>query len=169
MKYYTKEWCFSNLDDQEIEARQKSYDEYINKIYEKLPFTLKIMTRHINLHDGIIESISFCQEHNLFVLKGIFGDLQTGYFLLEIKYLKTRNLTRELLMATFNDQKLNILSDEFEAISACNYSHRILFSSKQEIEIFFQDIEVYVRNTTAASYKQQSCKIELACNFKHSP
>ena len=161
MKYYTQEWCFSNLDDQEIEERQKNYFEYIDKIYEKLPFTLKLLAKKINLHDGIISSIAFHHEQNILILKGVFGDLQTGYFLLEIKYLKTKNLSKELLISIFNEKKLEVLSDEFEFFSLGSYSHRILFSSKQEIEILFGDMEVCINNTTAESYKKEYCRVEL--------
>ncbi len=161
MKYFTKEWCFSKLDDQEIEHRLKSYRDYIQDIYKKLPFVLKILVQNINLHDGKLEVVFFNKDEKILMLKGIFGDLESNYFILEIKYMSVCNLSVDLLASVFKNQELEILSDEIEVFAENLFSHRILFSTQKDIDIQFEDIEVKIQSASPGNYKKLCCKFEI--------
>lgn len=161
MKYFTKEWCFSKLDDQEIEQRLKSYRTYIQGVYKRLPFVLKIFVQNINLHDGRLEIVSFNQDKKKLMLRGVFGDLESGYSILEIKYLNVSDLNLDLLGPIFKNQEIEILSDEIEVLAENLFSHRILFSTQKDIDILFEDIELKVQNATPANYKKLCCQFEV--------
>ena len=80
MKYFTKEWCFGDLDEKEINNIVKKYKAYIKSEYSKFPFVLKVLSSNINLHDGIVRNIIFDQNNNFVRTSEIFGDLEVGYF-----------------------------------------------------------------------------------------
>lgn len=161
MKYFTKEWCFSNLGDYEIDRISKSYKDYIDSTHAKLPFVLKILAKSLNLHDGRLMKVSYIQNEGSLLLDGIFGDLQTGYFFLQIRYLGVSGLSEEVLRAIFKDQVLEILSDEIELFSENYFSHKMLFSSKNEIDIQFKDIQIGIRTATSKDYKKYACHFEV--------
>lgn len=161
MKYFTKEWCFSDLDDHEIEKRLKSYREYIGNVYEKLPFVLKILSKDINLHDGRIKKASFIKDQNIFVIEGVFGDLQSGYYLLEIKYVNISKLSEDVLVSVFKDQEIEVLSDEIEVFPENYFSHRMLFSTKKEINMAFKDIQIVIRNAAPKDYTKSYCQFKV--------
>ncbi len=159
MKYFTKEWCFGNLTDEATEEKIVQYNEYINNIYTRLPVSLKILVKGISLHDGIINKVKFA--NNVLTLYGIFGNLQTGYFFLTIKYLEVLSLNKEALEFIFNNKKIEILNDEFEKLDENNYLHKLFFASKQEIEIPFRDVAIEIQNTFPDNYKKSYCKFEV--------
>lgn len=161
MKYFTKEWCFSKLDDDEIEQRLQSYRNYIESIYKQLPFVLKLLVQSINLHDGRLKVVSFSPEKKKLVIRGVFGDLESNYFILEIKYLMVSNVSIDSLLCIFKNQELEILSDEIEVLAKNLFSHRILFSTQKDIDIQFQDIELTVQNTSPESYKKLCCEFKI--------
>ncbi len=154
MKYFTKEWCFSKLDDQEIEHRLESYRNYVQNIYKKLPFVLKLLVQNINLHDGKLETIYFSPDKKNLILRGVFGDLESHYFELEIEYLRIKNEKNDLLDSVFKDQEIEILSDEIEVLSENLFSHRILFSTQKYIEIQFEDIKFKIQNANPKDYEK---------------
>jgi len=161
MKYFTKDWCYSNLNDHEIEKRLKDYRTYISSIYKKLPFVLKVLVQNINVHDGRLKSVCFVQDKKLLSLNGIFGDLESGYFFLEIKYLKVSNPDVDLLTSVFSNQETVILSDELELLTEGLFSHRMFFSTKQDVDIQFNDIEITIKNATPKDYKKLCCQFKV--------
>ena len=161
MKYFTKEWCFSNLEEAEIGKRIKSYKDYIDKIYEKLPFTLKILAKTLNIHDGIIKKVTFDMANDMLILEGVFGDLQVGYFSLKVNYINVSNINTDVLISNFRNQKVNVLSDEIEMISKNRFSHKMFFSTKKETEILFEDMEIAIRSEDQENFKTELCQIEV--------
>ena len=159
MKYFTKEWCFGDLDDDVVEERLEKYREYIKNIYSGLPFVLKILAKDLNLHDGIIKKITY--SNTKFMLEGIFGDLQIGYFFLKIKYLNIFPIFNSHLISVFKNKTLEILSDEIEIVQEGHYIHKLLFSTKQEIEIAFKDLAIEIRSSSPQNYKKKLCKLKI--------
>lgn len=160
MKFFNKAWCFCELNDDEIEQRLESYKNYIDEIYSKLPFTLKLMAKNLNLHDGKIIISRFIQQEKSLILKGIFGDLQTGYYFLTLKYSISK-LDIEPLSSIFKDKQLEILSDEIEFLSENSFCHRIFFSTQQELSIPFKDIQIEIQNALPEDYKNSKCIFEF--------
>lgn len=160
MKYFTKDWCFSKLDDQEIENRLKSYRDYIQDVYKKLPTVLRMLVEHINLHDGKIALVVFNSEKKELLIRGVFGDLEVGYFFVSIKYLMVLNLDFNLLNSIFISDKLDVLSDEIEYLGDSYFSHRMLFSIKKDIDIQFKDIELEIQNANPRDYEKVRCQFK---------
>ncbi|MBI2742619.1 MAG: hypothetical protein HYX48_01730 [Chlamydiales bacterium] len=160
MKYFTKDWCLSEVEDYKIEERLKSYEQYIDSVYESLPFALKILARNVNFHDGRLEKITVIQNERKLILKGIFGDLEVGYFFLEIKYLGVTNLDPGLLFLIFEKQEVEVLSSEIEVLEGNLFSHRMFFSTKKDIDIQFCDVEIVIQNASVADYRNSLCQID---------
>lgn len=158
MKYFTKDWCFGDLDDDNIQEVKKNYWEYINHIKDSLPFALKLLASNMNLHDGIISKASCSSEKKSLRIEGIFGDLQTGYFKLKIEYLNISEPDINDLKTIFEGRTIEIISDEIELVSQRLFSHRLLFSTKKEIEIRFSDIEIKINSASTESYKKEICQ-----------
>lgn len=160
MKYFTKEWCFSNLDDREIKKRWNAYKKYIDGIYERLPYVLKILARHLNLHDGRVKNVNFYKNKSVLNINGVFGDQQVGYFFLDIKYFDVSNLNDNKIKSIFNSIKVEVLSDEIEFLTENLFSHRILFSTKQDIDIQFRDVEISISSAFYKDYEKGLCKFK---------
>lgn len=158
MKYFTKDWCFSNLNDEEIENSLINYDKYINTIYNRLPVTLKLITKNINLHDGRIKKFILYKDQKILILEGVFGDLEVGYFSLEFKYRNACVSDMDNLMSIFNNQRVEILRDELEILSNNYYSHKMIFSMKKEIDVIFEDVSIHLENKKPVDYDINFCE-----------
>ena len=161
MKFFTKEWCFGDLDTKKSEDILKKYRSYLRDIQFKISFPLRILATNINLHDGILNEVYFSRKKKVCVLNGIFGDLQTKYFFLKIEYKNISNLNYEDLINVFQNQVVEILMDEIELVSDSVVSHKIIFSSKKEIDLHFEDVEISIRNADSSYYKNQVCVLRL--------
>jgi hypothetical protein len=161
MKYFDEEWCFSTLNDHEINEKLTSYKKYVDSIYTTIPFVLKLFAKAISFHDGIINKVLFSGDNNSVMIQGVFGDLSTGYYSLEIKYKNVHNFNEEMFSSFFKDQSKEILSDEIEVLLNDRYAHRFFFSDKTEIEIIFEDVDVKIQNTHRGSYKRSICEFEI--------
>lgn len=153
MKYFTSLWfCGANSEDQVIQIRD-SYWAYIEKISEQLPFPLRILAKHINLHDAVVVQFSYNPKEKTIFLQDFGGDLQVGYFSLECtyfgvsKYWDSRGKNRDLI-------HMEILSDEIELLDKETFSQKILFSERNEIEIVFNNIAISVSTITEKEYLQ---------------
>ena len=148
MKYFTNDWFFSRLSEEDMEKLVEQYSNYISSVFEKLPFVLKMLVKSVNLHDGIIVTSSL-EEKNVLALELFCGDLQSGYFLLNLSYAgiseDSRNLERLERFAEVHAAELEVVSDVF--------CHKLLLSSGSEIEIKFSDVSLRICSKTAKDYK----------------
>jgi hypothetical protein len=161
MKYFTNDWHFGNLKDKEVGKISKNYWKYIDKIYDTLPFALKILSKNISLHDGILKKLTYFSNRNELILEGIFGDLQIGYFFLKIKYLNLINFDIQHLKNIYSNGFIQILSDEIELLFDKRYCHRMFFSNKNEFEINFSSIELEIIDAISNDYNIQNCLLKI--------
>lgn len=157
MKYFNQDWCDSKLDDSLIEKIQENYWKYIESIYDKLPFTIKILSKWVYFHDGFVKNLNINTKTKICKINCLLGDLQTGYFILNVKY-SDAELLSNFNIKSFHNQNIEILSDEFELLSCQKYSHKILFLNKKEIEIQFSSVEIFIKDTFARV--QYKCKVQ---------
>lgn len=160
MKYFTEEWCFGKIKDSEIRRISKNYLAYLDEIYKKLSFPVKLLAKQINLHDGIIEEFKYYQKSAMLILKGSFGDLQVGYFSLQLKYLGIIDLNLNQLSSLCKEKKVEILRNEIELLPNDCYTHRIYFSVKKELEITFQNLEIEITCLDKKNHSR-SCQLTL--------
>ena len=149
MKYFTNDWFFSKLSEDEIDRISDEYWAYIDSIFEKLPFTLKILSKSINLHDGIVVNTNFNRESHLLKLDFFCGDLQSGYFLLQLEYSgisdQSKNVDRF-------EPYVEIFTDELEIVGINHFIHRILLSNKIEVQMEFSDLIIKIVNKTPEDF-----------------
>ncbi|MBU4510158.1 hypothetical protein KJ830_03815 [bacterium] len=161
MKYFTKEWCFGELKDTKMDKINENYQKYIAGIYLKLPVALKMLVKNLFLHDGLIRNIVYFRSQKILEINGIFGDLQFGYYNLKIKYYGINEINTKILKMIFNDKKVEILKDEIEMLNSQQYSHRIIFSIGEEIEILFKDLSIEIIDEKAENYKKENCNLKI--------
>jgi hypothetical protein len=153
MKYFTKEWFSGDLTDQEAEKVKYQYWNYINSIYSNLFFPLKLLSKQINLHDSVITEICINEKNSSLILNMISGDLETGYFSLQISYNQVENIKKKSFDCIDFSKSVEILSDEIEKLTEKRFSHKILFSSKEEIDIHFGNIAIKIADAPDKSRK----------------
>lgn len=74
MKYFTPYW-HGDIPYEEVIRIRDLYWEYIENISEKLPFSVRILTKNINLHDAVSQQFSYdITKKNVFV-SYLGGDL----------------------------------------------------------------------------------------------
>ncbi len=151
MKYFTKDWFSGDLSEATVDERVEKYNQYLDEIFEALPFTLKVLFRSISLHDAIIEKVVYDEERKTATFHLLCGDRQVGYFALIIEYLNASKLDSSL----FEENTLEILRDELEWLKNENkYSHKLFFSDKSETEIVFEDISLQLSTKGPLDYKR---------------
>ncbi len=128
-------------------VRKRRMNSAIEQTARVLPPSLATLAREISLHDALIRRVVAHLEQNSLRFDLLCGDLQVGYFDLEILY---RNvdwdcLDQEALARRARDQRTEILYDEVERIADSDYEHRILFWPEDEIAIRFSDLKLQRR------------------------
>lgn len=153
MKYFTNDWFFSKLSDDDIEEISGQYWGYIDSIFEKLPFSLKVLSKYVNLHDGIVVESNFNEEKRALKLELFCGDLQCGYFLLQLHYSGISGHSKNLGKI---ENFLEIYTDELEMIDHNHFNHRILLSNNTEIQVGFSDVSINIINKRPEDYENIS-------------
>jgi hypothetical protein len=146
MKYFTKELFSGSLSDKMMDTIINSYWEYIDSIFNRLPFILKLLSKHIYLHDGIIQNLKIDNDIKSVKINILGGDLENGYFSLILIY------SGVIKHSSTVDSILEIRASEIELIDNGNFIHRIL-SNKGVIETIFSDLELNITTKTATDYK----------------
>ena len=159
MKYFTKDWCFGDMSDIEMNKNEKDYQLYLNLIFNRLPPTLKFLTKHICLHDGIICKATFSESKKHLKLNGIFGNKQYGYYELVIIYYKTQKVTPKLLDEAFTNRFIQLLYDEIEISAKKSFLHKMIFENSTEFEVDFKDVGLQIFNKSQKDYIPQKCQI----------
>ena len=162
MKFFTREWCWGDLEGSQIELVNRNYNQYIKKVYKKLPYTLKIISKSINFHDGIIKKVEVSPSEKIIIFVGIFGDLEVGYFQLKLIYKGVIGLDLNLISSVFNGKKIEIIRDEIEVMenfSNSNFCHKFIFSNKDEFQLQFTDCNIQLENAQQNDYMKEKCSL----------
>jgi hypothetical protein len=141
LKFFTKEWLRGERDDEELYAAYSEYQAHLKTIRDSLTTVLRTLFSY-RLHDGLVKTVNRrIPENELFVTL-IIGDLQVGYQRLDLTY-RNAELTQsdlEMLVRASRTEKIEILEDEWDLSDSRKFIHRLIFSTHQEIEIAFDDI-----------------------------
>ena len=162
MKYFTKEWCWGGLDDDQVDEVLNNYGKHINEIYSKLPVSLKIITETISLHDGILKEVIISKKRRSLFVFGVFGDLQVGYFSLRIEYENVHEDDFYFAEDFFKNQNLEIIRDEidlFKGSHRVGFIHRFIFSNKSEFQIRFDNCSLFIKNASQKEYIKKKCSL----------
>lgn len=161
MKYFTKEWYYLK-EGEESKKIMEAYRTYIDKVYDQLPLILQLFARTISLHDGILEEVLFVKDGNILTFKAMIPTWTTWYFKIEIIYTGISNLSIGKLNSFFKNKIAEILYNEVEILPNEQYSHRIFFGSKKDLEIIFKDIEISIQNLHPDDFNEKKrCKLQI--------
>ena len=141
MKFFTKEWLSGERDDEEPHAAYSEYQAHLNTIRDSFTTALKTLFSY-RLHDGLVKVVKRRIPENEPFVTLVIGDLQVGYQRLDLTYCNAE-LTQsdlEMLVRASRTEKIEILEDEWDLSDARKFTHRLIFSTCQEIEIAFDEI-----------------------------
>ena len=97
-----------------------------------------------------LKSFRFNKERNVLKLDLFCGDLQSGYFLLQLHYSDISSWSKNLeKIKKFSE----IFTDELEITNHNHFIHRMLLSNNEEIQIEFGDISINVINKNPEDYE----------------
>jgi hypothetical protein len=144
MKFFTREWANGELPDDEWAETAAAYRRHLDLLLPSLPESVARLAREINLHDGLIRRVSVDRRADELVLNLRCGDLQTGYFDLDLVYLGVDLSSVDLvtLANCARDPETELVYDEVDLDAQENYLHRILFGPAGEVSIPFSRLQV---------------------------
>ena len=73
MKFFTRDWYSGSLPDLEYEKRLNDYADYLDSIYSEMPYTLKLLTKFISLHDGIVRKVIYQRKSKNLIFEILSG------------------------------------------------------------------------------------------------
>lgn len=136
MKYFTPAWHRGDLTDEASGRAFGDYQRHLAGLLPNLPPEVRMLAARVNIHDGLLWEVAVNLELGTLRLTLRCGDLQVGYFDLELEYEQVdlipelTEALRKLAVARLNLPKSrssnSALYDEVDR----NYAfvvHRILF------------------------------------------
>jgi len=127
MKYFTAAWASGELSDAEEDAVVPAYEVHIEALTPQLPETLCSLATDVNLHDGLIRRIAIERSAARLTIELRCGDLQSGYFDLDLRYsgVDMNSLDTSMLRELAGNEAAEVLYDEVDSDDV--YIHRMLF------------------------------------------
>ena len=141
MRFFTRGFRTGEL---EVDARQlqAAYEHYLSTLKPPLPSDASDLSRAVNLHDGLLRRYHVDPPGRTIDLTFRAGDLQVGYFDLEVHYVDAvldANADAVLRRALGN-RHYELLDDEFDTASSTGWVHRFLFHPDGEAMLTFRDL-----------------------------
>ncbi len=88
MKYFTEQWLNDEMDNEAQLAVVKDYQRHLAALMPRLPPDVQTLAASISLHDGLLSRAVVDTEQATLRLTLRCGDLQVGYFDLDLHYLQ---------------------------------------------------------------------------------
>jgi hypothetical protein len=144
MKYFTRQWANGELPDEAYDAAVRAYADHIAQLLPRLPKPLAILARDVSLHDALVRCVVVDRTSDKICLGLLCGDLQAGYFDLDVTYLGVHweALELETLARRARDPGTELLWDELSETSSGHFRHDILFSPNDEVSLEFSGLEL---------------------------
>jgi hypothetical protein len=154
MKFFTRQWHAGDMPAREADKVPRAYAEHLESLLPRLPEALLALARNVNLHDGRIRQVRFDRPACVVTLAVRCGDLQSGYFDVDLIYKSLDFTNSELseLKAIAHDQQTEILYDEVDVSFRNNWVHRILFWPYRELCIEFGELELHVESRDTRAF-----------------
>jgi hypothetical protein len=157
MRYLTRGWCDSDLDDDEVEAARAAYWARIDAIENRLPEPLLRLARHVNLHDGVIESVTWEPANKTLVLDVVASALKPPHQVQNVRITLGGALMGERrinsLRDVARDRESSILYWEVDLDDRgwspdAPFILRLLFWPRDELSIDFAELTLAVEDRT---------------------
>lgn len=143
MRWFTREWATSVLDNDESERRAADYQQHVEAIRPHLQGGAEQLS-YLDLHDAQVRSCDLT-DHDALRLHVLVGDLQRGYEWVSLRYDEA-----QLVGATIDDIRgwritepgVELLYDEIDVADNGRYEHRILVWPDGEFGIRFKSLRL---------------------------
>lgn len=160
MRFFTEEWATGGLSDAEYEQRLSAYDEHLAKILSSLTPSARILATSIEVHDALLEEVVLEPARQKLSLSLVCGDLQEGYFDLQIRYLGVDpgsfdRLGWERIAAA---SKSELLYHELDLSAGDGFEHRFLFHPYREVAIQFRSLSLRVADRADREDRSRSAR-----------
>lgn len=165
MKYFTEAWHSGELDDETFDAVVEDYQQHLASLLPYLPPDVQMLATDVSLHDGLLLKVVADTEQATLLLTLRCGDLQVGYFDLELHYFQaifTQEEVERLAQSVANPSselesnmrhRSEALYDELD-IEGELFVHRILFVSLHGYhELTTQFKHLHLRTTPRKGYQ----------------
>ena len=142
MRFFTREWCRGDLEDEDAERIPELYAEHLRALRDRLPPRVLRFSEEINLHDGLVRDLSLDEKAGTLRVRIRAGDQQVGYYDVDLLYLGVvlDPRTVPILEKVRRDARYELLYDELDADESPQVVHRLIFSPEDEVEIRFRDL-----------------------------
>ena len=128
MRFFDTDWIKGNLSDNEYDKREQEYNKFISNLLIKMNIPERVFA-NINFNDAKL--VFFENINNKLSLKLYIGDLQNGYYQLNICFITKSSCKLE---------KGEILTSEIY-YDDNKFYFMFIFSNLKQYEIEFLDIE----------------------------
>jgi hypothetical protein len=140
MKFFTREWLTGELTDETYERVIPAYNRHLAEILPRLTPTLRIFAKTENLHDALIRGIVVGSAQRMLQLYLRCGDVQYGYYDLDIHYkgIQADEVVIDTLALVAQNAHSEVLFDELDALDDA-FVHSLIFHPGSEVSIIFED------------------------------
>ena len=146
MRCLTRAWVSGALTEVEWDRALEAYRARIAEIAPRLPNALLRLTRDVSLHDGLIECVIWHPAKRRLRLSLVCGDVQSGYFLVQLTYdgAMLGGGRVDSLRRAAESRESESLYDEVDIEDDGRFSHRLLFSPREEVTIEFERFDMSI-------------------------
>jgi hypothetical protein len=134
------------LEDDEVAEVERAYAARLESISPQLPEPLQLLAK-LSLHDAIIEWTIWEPAIKCLSLS-LVAPCSDGYQAVRIKYCGALLGDRRIraLCSVARDRQTQILASEVDYSNEGIFSHRLLFWPRDELTIYFANVEVALTN-----------------------
>ena len=158
MRFLTRAWHSGELSDSDHEAAAAAYRAHRATVLPRLPETARWFAETVDIHDGLLRAVTLDREAATLQLRLRCGDLERGYFDLELTYSGVRvdRLDVPVLRTIAASEPPEALYLEEDVIEAGWYVHRWLWwPFRRELDVEFADL-TFQREPRAAREFERS-------------
>ena len=145
MRFLTPAWARGDHSDEECEAIEAAYRVHRSALLPSLPPAVRSFAEVANatIHDGRLREVVLDRSALTLALLLRCGDLQQGYFDLDIIYLGIRLQVLDVstLAALARDSRSEALYLEIDCGDGGTWIHRWLWTRDRELDIVFTGLE----------------------------
>jgi len=162
MKFFTRAWLEGRLTDDQYRHTVTLYRRHLTQISPKLNPHLLDYLQRANLHDGRVRKIMVDPANATLQVDLRCGDLQVGYYDLDIEYQGVQ-LEQSALDTLARVAQLGgeVLRDELDLGTAGIFIQRIIFATHEEVALSFRDMRFRKTAQTGRDFSSGPGKFTL--------
>lgn len=138
--FFTRAWATGELSTAESEAVLARYEQHLDRITPRLPATVRVLARELNLFDARIRRVRLDRAGRELRLELRCGDERLGQYDLDLAYLGAIVDAADVavLARVAADPEAALWFDELDLADGDRFLHRLLFRPGTECEVLFR-------------------------------